>query len=108
MNNGLVKYARFEGGKVIIIPTADGIKLFKDKPPKLVWEGNPSGLLMKEDEETVAGQKVVSFTAELGSPIQYYQHEVSTILNYNKFRFYTGSNVNYFLTLEYQLRDASF
>jgi hypothetical protein len=64
-----LKYIRYEGERLIIVPTKDGVELLR----KLK--------LGEEGVDVIGGAKVTAFITELDSPVKFFRHEVHTTKN---------------------------
>lgn len=76
-----LKYIRYEGERLYIVPTKDGTELFR----KLK--------LGEEGQDTIGGVKVTAFITELGSPVKYFRHEAKTHVNEHDVYIYTEKGV---------------
>lgn len=95
----LIKFHRFDGQKVILIPTKEGVEYFEKEKPTVVSQNNPSGIPLSKGEETIGETKLIAYIVDLGSQIVNYSNDSNIVLNTNKFRFFVQSGVNFFLNI---------
>lgn len=104
----LIKYARFEGAKAILIPTAEGINFIETTKPRAESGGGRVGISLEKGEETIGKAALIAYIVTVDSPIMHLSIEQNIPLNQNKYRIFSQNGINYFLTLPYTVYDSKF
>jgi hypothetical protein len=107
--SSVLKYYRFEGSKIILLPSEDGLKVIQQLNPTFRSQNNPRGLSLSLGEESVGKNKVISLIADFGANIIHVQCEQNVVLNKIDFRVFTSGSQNFYLTLPFvKPLDSSF
>lgn len=101
----VIKYVRSEGRCVILIPTAEGLELFKKAPPTYFLETSPAKFMPLElGKERIGGEKgvdVSAYVANFKADIQHLKVESSPVSNSFTVRIHTLQGETYHIRLIY-------
>jgi hypothetical protein len=82
-----IKYVRFEDTKVLIVPTAVGVELLKQR------------LGQEPATDTIAGQEIAAFVVDLKSEIKHFRQETNKSRNTTTLYAYTVGNTKFDLVV---------
>lgn len=107
MNNNLVKFFRHEANKLIIIPTADGVKFIDNNNAHLKAQ-NGTSVHFRKGVEKIAGNEVQSYEVTLDASILHISYQMNVPMNKMEFRIFTSGQVNYYWNVPYSLEKARY
>src|SRR5690348_7855302 len=100
----LIKYARFEGNKVVLIPTAEGNEYLKKFGPPTLSSTDKKIVKMEEGTEQIGGKdgvELIAFVGEVESDIQHFKEEIAPPLNTFQVRVHTISAITWILNMPF-------
>jgi hypothetical protein len=98
----LVKYSRFDGKNIVLIPTKEGVEYFNQNKVFLRSDKSPEPVKLEQGQDTIGKDTVIiALVGNLPTEVIYCSNEQSVALNKNTYRFFTAGQVNYFLHIPY-------
>jgi hypothetical protein len=102
----LIKYSRLDGDKVILVPTADGVKYFEQFKPTFVAERTGQQKVFTEEQDRIGDTQLLAFTARFDNRIVHFDHGQNPAMNFNTFRCFIGGGLdtNWLLRIPWSLK----